>query len=384
MAGWKKVLEGLVAGADELSDRTRSRMRKRRPSTRALVIVPYIGYGTTEALQLSGRVLEDEGIRAASAGDTSWRNLVRTFKQLESDEVAGARVRASFEGEEREVSSDAEGYFGMTLTPAKGIDPPGWHTVPLELIDPPPRGSDAVRAQAQVLVPPATARFGVISDIDDTVVRTNVANRLKMLVMLARSNAHTRKPFEGVAAFYRALHAGADGAQGNPIFYVSSSPWNLYAPLVEFLSVQQIPLGPLLLKDFGDHTLFATRDHHGHKLACIESILQTYPHLPFVLIGDSGEQDPEIYREVVHRFPQRVRVIYIRSVDPDPSRLAAIDQLIDEVRQSGAQLVLAPDSEFAAVHAAGEGLIAPAQLAQIRADKGEDRRSSDHPVATRS
>jgi phosphatidate phosphatase APP1 len=358
MAGWKKVVQGLVAHAD------------------TLVIVPYIGYGTADKLQLSGRVLEDEGLAAASPDDTSWRNLVRNFRQLESDEVPGARVRATFKGVAREVVCDGEGYFSVELSPAAAVDLALWQTVQLELIDPPPRNGDAVRAEAQVLVPPPTARFGVISDIDDTVVWTRVANRLKMLVMLARSNAHTRKPFEGVAAFYRALHAGAGGAQGNPIFYVSSSPWNLYAPLVEYLSVQQIPLGPLLLKDYGDHLLFATREHHGHKLACIESILQTYPRLPFVLIGDSGEQDPEIYSEVVHRFRQRVRVIYIRSVDPDASRLAAIDRLVGEVRHSGTQLVLVPDSEYAATHAAGEGLIAPAQLEQVRADKRSDAMGS--------
>jgi phosphatidate phosphatase APP1 len=382
MTGWKDVARGLVAKADELSDRTRSRIRKRRPSKRALVIVPYIGYGTRDKLQQSGRVLEDEGITAASAEDTGWRNLARTFRQLESDEVAGARVRARLRDEVREVPTDAEGYFSVELNPASPIEPPGWQTVQLELIDPPAHGSDAVRAQGQVLVPPPTARFGVISDIDDTVVWSNVAHRLKMLVMLARSNAHTRKPFAGVAAFYRALHEGASGAEGNPIFYVSSSPWNLYAPLVEFLSVQQIPLGPLLLKDYGDHLLFATRDHHGHKLACIESILHTYPELPFVLIGDSGEQDPEIYSEVVRRFPQRVRTIYIRSVDPDPARVAAIDRLVDEVRHSGAQLVLAPDSEFAAAHAAGEGLITTAQLVLVRADKRNDDRSAESAIGS--
>ena len=335
MTGWTRVLQGLVARADEISDRTRKRLRRRRPSKRPLVIAPYMGWGTPRRLQLSGRVLEDEGISAASAGDKTWRNVVRNFRQLESDEVPGARVRASFGGATCEVSSDAEGYFGIELTPAQPIDAPGWHAVQLELIDPPPHDGAAARADAQVLVPPPHARFGVISDIDDTVVRTHVSNRLKMLVTLARSNAHTRKPFEGVAAFYRALHAGAGGGEDNPIFYVSSSPWNLYAPLVEFLSVQRIPLGPLLLKDFGDHTLFAARDHHGHKLASIESILQTYPALPFVLIGDSSEQDPEIYSEVVHRIPQRVRVIYIRSVDPSRARLAAIDRLIDEVRAIG-------------------------------------------------
>jgi phosphatidate phosphatase APP1 len=95
--------------------------------------------------------------------------------------------------------------------------------------------------------------------------------------------------------------------------------------------------------------------------------------LPFVLIGDSGERDPEIYGQVVHDHPNRVRVIYIRSVNPDPARIEAIDRLIDEVRPTGVQLVLAPDSEFAAAHAAAEGLISAAGLAAVRSQKRQEQ-----------
>jgi phosphatidate phosphatase APP1 len=193
-----------------------------------------------------------------------------------------------------------------------------------------------------------------------------------MLRLLAATNAHTRKPFKGVAAFYRALRDGASGNEGNPLFYVSSSPWPLYGLLVEFMRKQGIPLGPLLLKQLGVRKLFSSSRHHVHKLAYIERILETYPHLPFVLIGDSGQHDPEIYKEVVLRHPQRIRAIYIRNVNPDPARIAAVDSLIEEVRPSGAQLMLVPDSEFAAAHAAGEGLIDGNRLAAIRSDKRED------------
>jgi phosphatidate phosphatase APP1 len=215
-------------------------------------------------------------------------------------------------------------------------------------------------------------------------VWTNVTNKLRMLLMLTRSNAYTRKPFKGVAALYRALRDGAGGDEGNPVFYVSSSPWNLYTPLVEFMRVQGIPRGPLFLKDFGDHTIFASRDHHTHKLASIEQILETYPHLPFILIGDSGEQDPEIYSEVVKRYPDRIRVIYIRNVNPDPSRIEAIDRLVEDVGRSGAQLVLAPDSVFAATHAAAKGLIVPTAVDDVRVDKREDEAAPAPPASAES
>ena len=184
--------------------------------------------------------------------------------------------------------------------------PGGWHAVEIELLEPKPRSGRAVRARADVLVPASTARFGVISDIDDTVVWSDVGRKLRMLAMLMRGNARTRKPFKGVAAFYQALHRGAGGDEGNPVFYVSSSPWNLYTPLLDFLSVNGLPRGPLMLKDFGEHLLFEPGDHRAHKRRCIEPVFATYPDLSFVLIGDSGEQDPEIYARAGPR-PSRSR-----------------------------------------------------------------------------
>ena len=74
----------------------------------------------------------------------------------------------------------------------------------------------------------------------------------------------------------------------------------------------------------------------------------------------------------MRRWPQRIRAIYIRGVNTDPARVGAIDRRVDEVRPTGSQLVLVPDSVFAAVHAAAEGLIAPAALAAVRRDQAAD------------
>jgi phosphatidate phosphatase APP1 len=361
-------LQAVLAAADAVSDRARQRLRRHIPNRRRLLLQPYLGYGDPSRQQLCGRVLRDPGFRPADAADPAWRNVVELYKRMQSDEVPFARLRARFAGLELDAQADDEGYFQFDLQPARA-QPTGWHPVTLELLEPAnPDGSRAT-AVGEVLVPGHAARFGVISDIDDTVLWSSVRQRRRMLWLLLRHNAHTRQPFQGVAAFYRALHDGA-GGDGNPLFYVSSSPWNLHAPLLEFMRHQGIPRGPLLLKDYGDHTLFEHRDHGSHKLASIERILHTYPTLPFVLIGDSGEQDPEIYARVVSEFPDRIRAIYIRSVDPRAERLSEIDRLAASVRNDGAQLVLASDSAMAATHAAAEGLIATAALAAIRADIG--------------
>ena len=347
-------LEGLRTLVDKLRD--------------PVIILPYLGYGTRERLTLAGRVLQDEGFRPTRDADRRWRNLVAFFKRMESDEVPGARVQASCGRSTAYATSDRQGYFRTALAVRAR---PGWNDVSLELVRQP-----GIRALGRVLVPPRSAAFGVVSDIDDTIVETNVLSKWRMLVGLALSNARTRKPFKGVGAFYRALHRGV-----NPVFYVSKSPWNLYVPLVEYLELQALPLGPLMLRDFG------LRMNREHKTEAIGAILRTYPALPFILIGDSGERDPEIYAELVRRHPRRIRAIYIRSIDPRPERMRAIEALIGEVARTGCQLVLAPDSEYAAAHAAAEGLIDAGALAEVRADKAADARarpSSAAPGAARS
>jgi len=337
------------------------------------MIFPYMGFGTAERFVLQGRVMKDKGFRPPSETRSAWSNFFELYRRIDSREVPGARIVVRFRDAEQQVVTDNDGYFRLEFKLAEPLETSGWHEVQLELVNPPMRGANAP-VTAQVLVPPSSARFGVISDIDDTVLWSNVTNKLNMLKMLAVTNAHTRKPFKGVTAFYCALRDGLSGDDGNPLFYVSSSPWHLYTPLVDFLQAQGIPLGPLMLKELGVKNLFGSNRHHDHKLQMIETILQTYPGLPFILVGDSGQQDPEIYREVVERYPHRIRAIYIRNINPDPTRIEAIDQLIEEVRTTGTQLLLVPDSESAAAHAAAEGLINPVGMQRVRSGKQDDNR----------
>lgn len=373
MSEWKEKIENLIGDIDDFSDKIKARLRRIKGFDEPLVIMPFLGYGNANKFLLSGRVLEDKGEVTSSETDGRRRNLWNLYRRFATDEVTGARVRAVFQGVEREVVTDDEGYFNLELNLPGRLDDSGssFQEIELELLEPLSRNGQAVRATGRVLIPPRGTAFGIISDLDDTVITTNVTNRLKMLLTVALLNEYTRMPFKGVAAFYRALQKGASGAENNPIFYVSSSPWNLYPFLTAFLKLHDIPLGTLFLKDFGNHTIFNSGDHSTHKINSIEAILNTYPDLSFVLIGDSGEKDPEIYREIVGKYPDRIRAIYIRSINTKRERLAAIDKLIAEVAETGCQLVVAPDTEFAAVHAAGEKLISPDELPNIREEKKE-------------
>ena len=226
---------------EERFDAFRFGLKRRLGLLDPFEILPYRGHGTTRELFLRGRVLEEAGITRAGRDDAVWKNILNMVRRFASDEVAGARVMASFEGLQVETTADAEGFFEVRFQLAEPLDgPDGWYQVGLELLST-VAGWRKVRSKGHVLVPHG-ARFGVISDLDDTVVRSSATNVLKMAWIVVRNNAHTRLPFEGVAAFYRALQVGPDSKSSNPVFYVSSSPWNIYDMLVDFLNVHGVPL----------------------------------------------------------------------------------------------------------------------------------------------
>jgi len=339
-------------------------LKRRYGWFRPAEVRPYRGHGTERALYMKGRVLESRTINPASNTDTKRTNLTNMARRFLSAEVPFAQVRATFRGQEITNVANEEGFFDLRFDfPEPLEEGTVWHPVEVEILWP---DEDAgASATGRVLVP-GGARFGVISDLDDTVVQSSVTSILKMLRTALLHNAHTRLPFEGVASFYDALQRGADAGTFNPIFYVSSSPWNLYDLLEEFLDVHGVPAGPLFLKDWGPTTL---RGHEKHKLAVIRTLLSTYPDLPFVLIGDSGEKDPEIYHRVVRENPGRIRTIYIRDVTTR-KRDAAVHAIAREVCDLGTELLLVTDTAAAAEHAAANGLISPDVVPAVRRASG--------------
>jgi phosphatidate phosphatase APP1 len=375
MANWQKVIASVASDAEDHFDILKYRLRERLGGRDPIMILPYRGFGTREKLYLKGRVLEDKGITSAMDNDTIWTNLVNMYRRFESDEIPFAKVQARFQGEERTVEADIEGFFEIWIEP-KTPPPEGklWHTVELSLAEPQREGYPPVRAEGQVLIPPGNAEFGVISDIDDTVVYTDAAHLLHMARTVFLGNARTRLPFKGVAAFYRALLQGEPGNEINPLFYVSSSPWNIYDLLTDFFHLHRIPLGPILfLRDWGlnKEELFPYK-HRKYKMAAIRTLLDFYRDLPFILIGDSGQEDPEIYAQVVREYPDRIRAIYIRNVSRDLKRPEEIRTLAEEVVAAGSALILADDTVPMAEHAADQCWISEEALPGIVEEKHAD------------
>jgi phosphatidate phosphatase APP1 len=109
-----------------------------------------------------------------------------------------------------------------------------------------------------------------------------------------------------------------------------------------------------------------------HKFKEIVQIFESYPELSFVLVGDSGQEDPKIYREVVKTYPGRVLAIYIRDVAlPDRKKVAV--EVSESLVEHKTEMIIVENTVKAAEHAAKNGLIYTAAIPAIEQDKKEDK-----------
>ena len=339
---WKEAIKALAYEMEQRLDAPTD--GEPRPDRRRLTIVPYRGFGRGNEMLLRGRLLRDKKITRVKAAEPIWRGVLNAYRRFESDEVPGTKVTVTYRDAVVETMTDDEGHFQARLQPSLLEENLLWHPVQLT--------SGGVSATGHVLIPPANAEFGIISDIDDTIVQTGATRFTTMIRSVLLENAAMRMPFEGVAELYKALHAG-----WNPIFYVSSSPWNLYDLLEDYMDIQGIPPGPMFLQDYGiDEATFIHDAHDVHKLREIQSILDYYATLPFVLIGDSGQHDPEIYLRVIQANPRRIRLVIIRDVTEDV-RDKTVTRLAEEARTAGVDMLYVKTSAEALDHARKSTLV---------------------------
>ncbi|MEB2780961.1 phosphatase domain-containing protein [Algoriphagus sp. C2-6-M1] len=332
---------------------------------KSLLIVPFEGFGNDKEILLVGRVIRDNRIGESNPEDSVWRNIGRMRRRFMSVVIPGVQVKAEFQGEEYFVRTDEEGYFEFKIHPKKHIQIPArWQQINLTLVDQVIKNQGEVKATADIFLPEGDIDYGIVSDIDDTIIPTGAMRMTEMLKTTFAKNAHTRVPFPGVAAFYKALQKGRDGIESNPFFYVSSSPWNLYDFLHELLRIHHIPKGPLMLRDIGlSRTELISGSHAEHKLEQIRQILSVNSQLPFILIGDSGQEDPTIYLQVVCEFPGRIIMIFIRDVHT--SRHAYAEKISEKLKELGVAMLLVKDTLEASRYALDKGWILEEDMEEI-------------------
>jgi len=360
----QRVLAGVLrffARVELLVDRVVWGLRRRLGRLGPLQIVTYRGFGTAARAVVRGRVLEASVLERSLPADSKLRSFRRMLRRFFSRELPEATVRAMLGESTVGGRTDDEGYFDVLVAPLAAPPPSGsggdWQSAEVEVTSAKVRGLVPVRATAELLIPGPAATLGIISDIDDTVLQTHVTQKLKMIWVTLSGSAFTRMPFEGTSELYHALAAGSSGRARNPVFYVSKSPWNLYDFLVDFLDHHQLPRGPLLLRDIG----LREAPPVDHKSAAVRELLDTYPELPFVLLGDSGERDPEIYLETAARYPGRIAAIYIRDLGGKNRKDDAGGRartLCERARAYGTEMLWLEHASQALSHARERGLVA--------------------------
>ncbi|MEO1020440.1 MAG: phosphatase domain-containing protein [Pseudomonadota bacterium] len=337
-------------------------------SRRGIIIQPYRGYGTSKEVFMIGRVMRQPSQLGAQDKESLVGQLLEIGRWAARRGISKVPLNVRFQGVQQSLRTDRDGYFRVRLTPDSAPPPDrSWHDIDIELQKP-----EVLSASGEIFIPNTPADFVVISDIDDTIMHTGVANKIKMVWRLIGKGAESRVAIPGMPSLLRALYQGPKGQNAIPMLYVSRAPWAIYEVLDEFFSLNEFPPGPLLfLREWG-LTLQSPlpRRSKNHKAELIKNMLALYHDLPFVLLGDSGQADPEIYHKVVHDNPGRVRAIYIRDLGDRDTRSQAIQTLAEEVRAHGATMLLTANVGEMARHARDHGLItsAAARAVEIEID----------------
>jgi phosphatidate phosphatase APP1 len=291
-------------------------------------ITLYPGFGDSRGAIVEGRVIERRYGGAPGAQDGELRNLLRNARLFKNDERKHKPVTLRLGHGEWQTTTDQEGYFRVELPPAS-LPAAGWHK--------PSAHTAAGEGMGDLLVLPLENRRGLISDLDDTIVVTQVNSKARMLGNTFLKSPAQRAAVGGMAHLYARVMAANPQPDAAPLIYLSASPRQLHDPIAQFLALNAFPKGVLITKRVtDDRTSDPLIDQFAYKTRKIEEILARWPQVRFVLVGDDGERDPEIYDWVRSRHPDRVEAIWIRHVNPDAQRprIAGQRDLAEVLRES--------------------------------------------------
>jgi phosphatidate phosphatase APP1 len=300
-----------------------------------IVLLPALGHETTNGWEITirGFVYEQEsrpGVRLVlrkylGLDDDTWsdeqrrifRERTRPFL-IDAESRKTVRVRIG-DVEQTLDPTDGDGAFSGTLLLPSAAD----HGKPLTVeavlpVGDPRRFSAPVRLVSQ-------HGLTVVSDIDDTIKITNVPDHHELLL-----NTFAR-PFLAVTNMAKVYQSwrSKDAAE---FHYLSSGPWQLYPALEGFLRTNGFPEGAVILRAIRiREELFGSGASEEYKLSELRRLLAQFPQRDFVLVGDSGEKDPEIYGAIFREHPARIRRIFIRDVTGDATTSARYGAAFENV-----------------------------------------------------
>ncbi|MEM6277972.1 MAG: phosphatase domain-containing protein [Verrucomicrobiota bacterium] len=309
-------------------------------------------------VRIKGRALLAKEWHAPCPEDGPVTNFWQMLKRWTTPERPFTLLQFSLGGNPVETRADNEGYFEASL-PSHEVKT---DTLLIELPD--SKVSDSIEQPLHKAG--EGRRCVVVSDIDDTVLITHAAKRLRMIATTVFGNALTRQLFPGTPELLHAIERGvSDEPEGNPIHYVTSSPFNLHSLLRLIFEENNVPTGPFFMTDWGiDADKWFKISHRDHKLASLELAMEWHPDKPFILIGDSSEHDTAIYIEAALTHPHLIDLILIRDVT-SLERLEHLKAEVTKLEETGTRFAFFRDSTEAAVVLHERGWISEDQLREV-------------------
>lgn len=286
-------------------DRTINRVGKRQATKAGWrpAVTGYYGYGDEDRVRVLARVLMQ--------GPHPRTEAERGFRQFFTVQVGDMPVTITAGQQTVHARTNSDGYIDVPISD-HGLEP-GWQQVSIEI-----EGGEP--AYADVLVLEKGARYGLISDIDDTVMVTMLPRALIAAYNSWFLRTNARKPVRGMAAFYAALREKF--GQDMPVFYLSTGAWNTFPSLDTFMNDHGFPRGPMLLTDWGPTPTGLFRNGQEHKKVQLRNLVIDFPSIHWILVGDDGQHDPLTYGNFVAEHPDRVTFVAIRQLTPGEHVLA--------------------------------------------------------------
>lgn len=273
------------------------------------VVKPYMGYLAGNKIYCLARVMRNFTIDWKKSG--RWSLLGASLKRFYSNEIPNAKVQINFLNHSFIVEANKEGF--ITLDAEVPINPKSEKILPisfkiLNLPDEKYKNSESF-FHGEILNAGEPKRI-IISDIDDTIIHTNVLSKITMVYNSIMVGFENRQMISNANKFLQLLSENSE----YPIFYVSNSPYNLYEYLKRFLNYNKFQKGPIFLRDFGRQNSILPENSLSHKHYVIEKLLQRFPNSQFVLLGDGAEHDPYVYSEMKQKFTDRISHIFLRKI----------------------------------------------------------------------
>jgi len=320
------------------------RLRERWARRRGLVpiVIPYSGYGGDGWIRVLCRVL-----LTRPTSSTKERSTIRGWRSFVSIPVGNSLVTVRVGEREFVVTADRGGVVDVDL--AVDLEP-GLRTIALHA-----PGSAEVEARVFVVRP--EARLGIVCDIDDTIMVTALPRPLLAAWNTFVLDEHARRPVPGMAVLLERL---VREHSGPPVVYLSTGAWNVAPTLDRFMTRHLYPPGTMLLTDWGPTHDRLFRSGRQHKRDSLVRLAQEFPTVRWVLIGDDGQHDEELYREFIDEHPQNVAAVAIRQLSTPEAVLAGGRSRADDAERDsggGPPWVWAPDGAGLAEQLAALGLI---------------------------